>query len=500
MWLPSLNGAHASHTRTKGHAVTESGFDEEFDVVVVGSGAAGAAAALAAHESGATVVVIEKCPVEQAGGNTRVSGGGWWVNRDPEQARAFLRALNGPFPVADDVVDAWAVETAENSTWLRGLGADVAMSGDYHTEPEYLELDGSDCYAGMDCIQGLMGNGLLHGFLTEALTTRGIEICYETRAVGLITDDPSVTGVEVDGPAGCARIAARGGVILATGGFAADRRMVNDYLRVEDSVLWGSPAATGDGHRMAQAVGADLWHMDNMMTITGVRGDDEFGYYLALWNGGNYLWVNDEGRRFVNESAAPRHGHIPRDGTYELFPTRPFHLIFDEQMRAAGPLSPPPAILPVGWNMLMKGARWSADNTAEIDSGLITRADTVAELAAAVGVDPETLQRAVDAYNGACDMGRDDYFGRAPETLGRVDTGPFYALRVTPLLGWSNGGPRRDGRARVLDTRGNAIAGLYAAGEVSSTYSWAKDGGFHIGDALAFGRLAGREAATRARS
>ncbi len=75
---------------------------------------------------------------------------------------------------------------------------------------------------------------------------------------------------------------------------------------------------------------------------------------------------------------------------------------------------------------------------------------------------------------------------------------PFYVLEVTPLLGWSNGGPRRDGRARVLDTRGEVIAGLYAAGEVSSTYSWRKDGGFHIADALAFGRCGGRDAAARA--
>ncbi|WP_026303090.1 FAD-dependent oxidoreductase [Jongsikchunia kroppenstedtii] len=477
--------------------MAEPGFDEEFDVVVLGSGAAGSAAALAAHQAGASVIVVEKCPADQAGGNTRVSGGGWWVNRDPERARVFLRALNGPFPVAEDVVDTWATETAENSTWMRELGAEVAMSGDYHTGPEYLEVDGSDCYAGMDCIKGLMGNGLLHGFLTDALATRDVETRYDTRAIRLVAGDAGVTGVEVDGPGGRTRIGARGGVVLATGGFGANRQMVNDYLRVEDSALWGSPASTGDGQRMAQAVGADLWHMDNMMTITGVRADDRFGYYLALWNGANYLWANDEGRRFVNETAETRHGHIPRDGTNELFPTRPFHLIFDEQMRLAGPLSPPPAILPVGWNMLMNGARWSADNSAEIAGGLITTADTVADLADAIGLDPEVLQRTVDGYNDACAAGRDDYFGRPAAALGPVATAPFYALRVTPLMGWSNGGPRRDGRAQVLDTDGQTIAGLYAAGEVSSTYSWCKDGGFHIGDALAFGRVAGREAAAR---
>jgi len=476
--------------------MSEQVFDEEFGVVVIGSGAAGSAAALAAHQSGVSVAVIEKCPESEAGGNTRVSGGGWWVNRDVERARVFLRALNGPFPVDEAVIDTWAAETAENSTWLRGLGAEVAMSPDYHTSPEYLELDGSDCYAGMDCIKGLMGNGLLHGFLRDALAERGIDVRYESRATELITDGGAVIGVEVSTDAGACRLRARGGVVLATGGFAANRQMVSDYLRLEDSVLWGSSASTGDGHRMAQDVGADLWHMDNMMTITGVRGDDEFGHYLALWNAPNYLWVNGEGRRFVNEAAEPRHGHIPRDGAYELFPVRPFHLIFDETMRMAGPLSPPPAILPVGWNLLMNNTRWSSDNSDEIAAGRITRADSIAELAAVIDVDPETLTRTVEMYNAACDLGRDDHFGRPAPALGSVATAPFYVMTVTPLLGWTNGGPRRDGRSRVLDTRGAVIPGLYAAGEVSSTYSWAKDGGFHIGDALAFGRVAGRDAAT----
>lgn len=473
-------------------------FDEEFDVVVVGSGAAGSAAALAAHQTGSDVLVVEKCDRDNAGGNTRVSGGGWWVNGDPERARTFLRALNGPFPVADDVVDAWATETAEISTWMKELGADVAMSGDYHTEPEYLAVEGSDCYAGMDTIAGQMGNGLLHGFLQTALADRGIETRFGTPATRLIVDRGDVVGIEVGSPDGPRRIGARGGVVLATGGFQADTGMVRDYLRVEDHVLWGSPASTGDGHKMAQEVGADLWHMGNMMTITGVRGDDGNGHYLALWNAHNYLWVGDDGRRFLDETTDPCHGHVLRGGSYELFPLRPFHLIFDEQMRTAGPLSPSPDILPVGWNLLMNGSRWSADNSAEIEKGWIERADSLAALADTIGLDADTLERTVERYNTACAEGSDEHFGRNPDKLGPVVQAPFYALQITPLVGWTNGGPRRDGRARVLDTRGEVIDGLYAAGEISSTYSWCKDGGFHIGDALAFGRIAGRDAAARA--
>ncbi|NLU84146.1 FAD-dependent oxidoreductase [Rhodococcus sp. HNM0569] len=470
---------------------------EQCDVIVVGAGAAGAAAALAAHAAGATVVVVDKGDESTVGGNTRVSGGGWFVHDDPARAATFLRALCGDYPVADEVVEVWARETAGNSRWLKELGADVGRSGDYHVEAEYAGVPGSECYLGMDTVGGRMGEGLLADVLAKALAARGLAPRLSTRVVALLTDGGAVTGVEVEGPSGTARLRARGGVVLATGGFSANPSMVRDYLRVPEYVRWGSPLSTGDGHALAQSVGADLWHMDNMMTIEGVRGAGDAGFFLMA-AASHFVYVAKDGRRFVDECAANRHGHIDRNGTLELFPLRPFHMVFDERMRVAGPLSPPRGVLPVGWKMLVEGDAWSEDNSAEIESGLIARADSIEDLARAIGVDPETLGRTVAAYNAACATGRDDAFGRPAERLGPVAQPPFYALTVTPLLGWSNGGPRRDERARVLDTHGHVVRGLYAAGELSSTYSWAKDGGFHIADALAFGRVAGRDAAAQA--
>jgi succinate dehydrogenase/fumarate reductase flavoprotein subunit len=346
-----------------------------------------------------------------------------------------------------------------------------------------------------------MGNELLYRFLVSALAERGITILFDTEATTLLTDESgAVIGVETVSGGITSQIQARRGVILATGGFEANPAMVRDYLRLENPKIWGSPSATGDGHRMAQAVGADLWHMNNMMTITGISGDadDPSGHYLALWNAHNYVFLSQEGRRFTDESAEMRHGHVFKEGSYQHFPVQAMNIVFDETMRLAGPLSPGRDVLPVGRLVLDEDYEWSADNQAEIDKGWIVKADTLAELADKLGLDPAVVETSVRRYNEACADGIDDSFGRAPETLAPVTVAPFYAVSGPPLLGWSNGGPRRDGHSRVLDTAGNPIAGLYAAGAVSSTYSAAKDGGFHIADALAFGRVAGAHAATRA--
>ncbi|WP_328602679.1 FAD-binding protein [Nocardia terrae] len=112
-------------------------------------------------------------------------------------------------------------------------------------------------------------------------------------------------------------------------------------------------------------------------------------------------------------------------------------------------------------------------------------------------VDPDVLRHSIDRYNAACAAGADDRFGRPARTLTPLSEPPYFAFTAAPILAWSNGGPRRNENAEVLDPFGAVIPGLYAAGNVSSTYSWCKDGGFHIADALAFGRVAGHHAATR---
>lgn len=488
----------------------QQGWDLDVDVVVLGHGAAGCAAAIEAHDAGARVVVLEKLPAGREGGNTRVSGGAWFEPRNAERAAVYLTSLCGGYPVPESVIGVWADETCKNTAWMRDVvGAEVgqvpaplrhaADGRPAEIPPEFPELEGSDAVVGWRAVSGRLGNGVLLAALTAAVARRDIDVRLGCPAETLVQDPHSgaVVGVTARLPEGeLLRVRAHRGVVLATGGFEGNAQMVRDYLRFPDTLTWGSPYNTGDGHKMAQKVGADLWHMDNMVSIEGFRVPGfESGFYARFSLRQGFLYVDRDGRRCVDELPRTGHGNAWVNGGYEHVPVRSVHAIFDEATRLSGPISPNRAMLPVGWNVLVEDYDWSADNSVEIEKGWILRADTIAELALLLAVAPDVLEATLARYNAACAAGHDEQFGRRPDSLVPVDQGPFYAFTSAPMVGWSNGGPRRNERCEVLDPFDESIPGLYAAGSVSSTYSWCKDGGMHIADALAFGRVAGREAA-----
>ena len=140
---------------------------------------------------------------------------------------------------------------------------------------------------------------------------------------------------------------------------------------------------------------------------------------------------------------------------------------------------------------------WSQDNSREIERGWIQRAESIGELAVQIDIEPDVLVAEVERYNGFAEAGEDEDFGRSPRQLSALDQPPFYALRLLPGLNNTFGGPRRNGQSQVLDVTGQPIAGLYSAGELGSIYVQYPQGGANIGECLASGRVAGRNAAHR---
>lgn len=467
--------------------------DNDADVLVLGFGAAGAAAAITAHDLGARITIVEKMPEELAGGSTRVSGNVWYGPDESSRAATYLRNLAGERSIPSDVVESWSTEVTGTSDWVRSLGVDVGLM---ELPKEFPELDGCDSDHGFYHVMPEWGHGRLYNALKRAVEKRQITIRYGERAIRLAMGNTGkVTGVRVESCDG-GRVLRAGAVVLATGGFTNNPDLARTYLRLPNCSPWGSDAATGDGLFMAQKAGAGLANMENYMGMIGFTVPGMANGFNVVFPATNWFAVDENARRFDNETTHNKHGKVLIGTKYKQAPDRPFYAIFDETVRTAGPIVLNIEAQGHGFNQRVAGYRWSADNSVEIERGWIARADTLAELAAKLGLDAAQLISTAAQFNIACQRGEDHAFGRDPANMAAVETPPFYAFKWDGMLVFTNGGPRKNGKAQVLDAFGEVIPGLYAAGEVASTYSHCMAGGQMIADALAFGRIAGRNASS----
>jgi succinate dehydrogenase/fumarate reductase flavoprotein subunit len=170
-------------------------------------------------------------------------------------------------------------------------------------------------------------------------------------------------------------------------------------------------------------------------------------------------------------------------------PRIPAHLVFNEQTRLAGPIA-----------FTDRGAisdlyAWSADNSEELRRGWIRCAASVAELASQLNVDLPTLGATLARYDASCAAGRDDAFEREASTLEPIGAPPYYSIELWPTLFNTQGGPRRDASGRVINALGRPIPGLFSAGELGSLWHRFYPGAGNVSEALASGRIAGRNAA-----
>jgi succinate dehydrogenase/fumarate reductase flavoprotein subunit len=493
------------------------------DVIVVGFGNAAIAAAVTAHDAGAKVVMLEKMRESQAGGNSRVSGQVWFSPHDPELARVYLEQLSAEMGVDSEIAEAWAQRTSQTTDWIvaRGAEAEGTVERDpldswgqrfkvtaitYHDEmlrqtgwnathdefPEFNNDGGTDYHY----IGDGQGHSRLWQTLRAALHTRDIAVHYETRATRLIrAADGRISGVLASANGDAVQFEARRGVVLASGGFENDPQMIRTYLGLPYATPWGSPGNTGDGIKLAQEIGADLSNMYNYMPFMGIRiPGREVGEFVQP-AGPGFVNVRHDGCRFMDETLPYRHGKSTIGGALEFYPHHSMWTVFDEATRLAGPLAMTREQYPGGWLKQVERYTWSDDNQVEIDAGWITRADSIRELAVKLGVDGDGLEAEIARFNAFCEREEDPVFHRAAGALAPIQRPPFYGYRWGNMLIATLGGLRKDAQARVLDTRGEPIPGLYCAGEICSTYTWALSGGMSIADAIAFGRIAGARVA-----
>jgi fumarate reductase flavoprotein subunit len=454
---------------------------EAADLVVVGAGLAGHAAALTAAEEGLTVLLLEKG--DTYGGSSVLAGGGLVfagtdLQRDAgvEDSVADLRAtlfevgrgLNDP-----DTVEAYLDHQLDTYTWLRARGALLDYSPDL--QPGQLNrLHGST-----------------PGQVTDALHRHVAEhpsIDYQTRtsACRLIRGpDERVVGVVTEGVEGRQSIPARRGVVLASGGFARSNELLAVFApQWLATTRMGGAHNTGDGLRMAMAVGAGLADMSQIQASFGasvnrfpdLAEDDAAPPRLLFANSRGAVIVNREAQRFCNESLNYKQISIScarqRDGLA--------FQIFDSAVMACSQLTPSPS-----------------DFRGALEEGTVWEAESLESLALVMGLEPEALVRTINRYNASVDAGIDEDFDRPVSTgrIGRIETPPFYAYPCRCGLTTTYCGVTVSRKLEVLDVFGRPIVGLWAAGEVVGGFHGA---GYYSGSALGKAAVFGRAAALSA--
>ena len=447
----------------------------ECDVVVVGAGGAGLTAASMATENGASVIVVEKMPF--VGGNSLKATGG--MNAAGTQFQEALgitdstvaqfigdtmkggHMLNDPYLVAT-----MAIESSDAVDWLASIDAELpkvaATGGTVHKylhEPE----DGS----------------AVGSFLVEKLEAHcqdlGIEILLNTTATELLTEDGVVCGILAHDDEHDYTIEAKA-VVLATGGFGANFDLMCEYdPSLANAVTTNHAGATGDGILMAQEIGADTVDMDQIQLHPTVYQETGLLVSESVRSMGGIL-VNAEGKRFCNDMStrdAVSAAELEQTGAYA-------YIIFDQRIV----------------NDLKSTQKY-------INSGLTVTADTYEELAVEMGLEADAAEAFVETmetWNKAVAAGKDAEFGRNNGMDEDLATAPYYAIKIAPGIHHTMGGLKINTDAQVLNTDGEVIEGLYAAGETTGgVHGGNRIGGNAVCDFVVFGRIAGSNAAAYAK-
>ena len=485
------------------------------DVVIVGAGGAGMTAAITAANEGKSVVILESQAM--VGGNSvRATGGmnaGKTVYQDEnefgESAGVEKTLKTAAEKYADNetitalaatVAEQWAAYQANPTGYFDSvelMELDTMIGGKGVNDPALVETLCSNSADAIDWLgeQGITLNSVssaggasvkrIHRpvneegkvvsvgaymvpLLEEDCQKAGVQIMVNTTATEILTDDNgAAVGIKATGASGETITINAKAVILTSGGFGANMDMVVEYKpELKGFMTTNAPGILGQGIKMAQAIGADTVDMDQIQIHPTVQYDSASLITEGLRGDGAVL-INSEGKRFIDEvgtrdvvSAA----EIAQPGSYSW-------LIIDQKM--------------VDDSSVIQGY---------IKKGYTFEGKTYEELAEQIGVDGATLAETMNTWNGYVEAKNDPDFGRT-SFADKLDTAPYYAIKVTAGVHHTMGGLKINTNTEVLNENGEIIPGLFAAGEVTGGVHGANRlGGTAVSDFVVFGRIAGAAA------
>lgn len=467
----AVKASGAKLTKVDAALKTNTKLPRQADVVVIGGGGAGLTSAIAAYEKGASVILIEK--TELLGGNTNYATAG--LNAAETSVQKKLGVEDSAELFYEDTMKGGKnrnnkalvkVLTGKSSAivdWLLERGADLnelTSTGGQSAKRTHRPTGGS-----------AVGPNIITA-LSNVAEKDKIDIRKGIKAIALVKNNNKIVGVKVKEANGEEYIIKAKAVIVATGGFGANAKMVEKYNpKLKGFGSTNNPAIVGDGIVMIEKIGGALVDMDQIQTHPTVL-HKKTNMITEAVRGEGAILVNKDGKRFIDELET-------RDVVSKAIldqKGKSAFLIFDEEIRTK---------LKAADGYVKKG--YAVEGTLE-------------EIAAKIGTDAKTLEATLNKYNEAVKNKADNEFKK--KTLPKELTGiKYYAIEVSPAVHHTMGGVRINTNAEVLGKNGRPIKGLYAAGEITGGIHGAnRIGGNAVADITVFGKIAGENAATYSKS
>ena len=438
-----------------------------YDVVIIGSGGAGLTAAIQAHELGLKPVILEKMP--KIGGNTTRASSGMNAAETNVQLHHHIVDSFGDF--YDETLKGGG--NLNNQALLKFFTEHSALAIDWLAD-HGIELDDLTITGGMSVMRTHRPSSMapIGGFLVTELLKQvaaaKLPLFTDIKVDQLVQTDGKITGVKATTANGAVTMNA-GAVLLATGGFGANKALLGKYRDdLKNYQTTNQPGATGDGILLAEAVGAKVVDMDQVQVHPTVQQDTDHAYLIGeAVRGEGAILVDQQGKRFVNELDTRKNVTAAID---QLGGTGAY-LIFDRGIR---------------------------DRVKAVEFydhiGLVKTGADLAALATEAGLDADTLKQTVADWNQAVANHADTAFNRTTGMDRDIAKGPFYAIHIAPAVHYTMGGVGINPATQVLDKQDQPINGLFAAGEVvGGLHGNNRIGGNSIAETVIFGRQAGQQ-------
>lgn len=426
------------------------------DVIVVGGGGAGMAAATRLAQLGKSVILVEKSgflggAISVSGGNQVVMGSQLQIDNgvadDSVESMVADFEANGANKNNKEILTLFAENVGATTDWLVA-SCGITFEEGLHQLGEYSH-NRELAYTG--------GGAGFAEAMRKAVEEAGVQVLLNTKAESLISDNGTVTGVKAASSDADYTLTA-GDVVLATGGYGANKDMLTDEMK--SALYYGPASSTGEGIQMAQAVGAQTANMEygkrypNGIEVSEGMAKSTIAGNIVGWTMSAIL-VNKDGNRVVNEKASNRtilEEELKQEGG-ELY------LLLDAETFEAWKAK----LAPAGISDADIEKYLEANGTT---TPVFAHGETLEEAAAAAGINADNLKATVEKYNGFVAKGSDDDFGRAATYLTKaIGEGPYYIVEQKPRFATTMGGLVINTSMQVLNEAGEPISGLYAAGE-----------------------------------